>query len=190
MDVLYFAFYNLIRHKISRSWAKLLVLAFYFELFCRLKKKKQKNVMSWEKLAVMLFLYLRWAIFNCAFSSFLSSREGEADPEPCYVDVSEDSITYRSALSQAVFHLKHLKLFPASCRGLRWCAPSELHLSLQAKNSQGKESVGMQCDNGIITYNDKDSCLNNQDILVDKIKQCQNRCYCAGCGRPIFTSKG
>ena len=143
----------------------------------------------WEGWFLLNIISALW-LLNSACSSFVSSHGAEADAEPCYVDVDEDSITYRSATSQAVFHLKDLRLFPASCRGLRWCAPAELHLSLQAKSCHGKESVGVHCDNGIITFTEEERCLNNQDILVEKIKECPNRCYCAGCGRPIFTSKG
>lgn len=125
-------------------------------------------------------------MFNTACSSFGNTQE----VVPSYVDIDVDSITYRTGTSCTIFHLRQLKLFPTSCRGLRWCLPSELHLSLQAKPSQGKGGVGVQTDSGIISYIEEEKFQNNQDILVNKIKQCQNQCYCAGCGRPIFTSNG
>ncbi|XP_076438862.1 E3 ubiquitin-protein ligase E3D-like [Babylonia areolata] len=112
----------------------------------------------------------------------------KADEQVCYVDIEEDHITFRTEASSVVFHLQHLQLFPASCRGLRWCSPSELHLSLQAKVSQGK-SFNVECKNGIIQHAEEEISANNQDIVVNKIQECQHSCYCAGCGRPIFSSK-
>ncbi|KAK7109404.1 E3 ubiquitin-protein ligase E3D-like [Littorina saxatilis] len=118
-------------------------------------------------------------------SCFEDGSKSEA--EPYFIDVEVNTITYRSATSHAVFHLEDLELFPATCRGLRWCSPSELHLSLQAKHTQG---LCVSYENGIVTHVEEEPGLNNQDIVVEKIRHCQHRCYCAGCGRPVFTPKG
>ncbi|KAL8584017.1 hypothetical protein ACOMHN_048624 [Nucella lapillus] len=114
--------------------------------------------------------------------------DGEIAEEPGYVDIEEDRITYRTAASCVVFHLQNLQLFPASCRGLRWCSPSELHLSLQAKGREG-QGVNVEFKNGILQHVEEKEVVNTQDMVVTKIQKSQHSCYCAGCGRPIFTAK-